>query len=39
MLSIFQSLFAPSYPRNYVGRHRARYAIPLPVTLPLLRRG
>lgn len=39
MLAFFQALFAPHYPRNYIGRHRARYAIPLPVTLPSLRRG
>ncbi len=37
--SLFQALFAPHYPRNYVGRHRVRYAIPLPVSLASSRRG
>ncbi|GAA1748686.1 hypothetical protein [Luedemannella helvata] len=39
LMSFFRALFAPHYPRNYIGRHRARYAIPLPVSLVSLRRG
>jgi hypothetical protein len=27
MLGMFQTLIAPRYPRRYVGRHRARWAM------------
>ena len=27
MLGLFQTLIPPRYPRRYVGRHRARWAI------------